>query len=115
MSGIAGFGGGDGALGQGGSGGGFGGALFVRSGKVMLSQVQFEGNRAISGSGHSPGLGKGGAIFVMPRQLQPDAAAKVIVLGEPLTLIDNWATDAADLPTDSNDIYGALRFEHRAF
>ncbi|MGD1906134.1 MAG: hypothetical protein ACFB0C_09090 [Leptolyngbyaceae cyanobacterium] len=51
----------------------------------------------------------------MPRQLQPDAAAKVIVLGEPLTLIDNWATDAADLPTDSNDIYGALRFEHRAF
>ncbi|MEM9976706.1 MAG: hypothetical protein AAF808_03665, partial [Cyanobacteria bacterium P01_D01_bin.2] len=64
--GQGGFGGGTGGVGYGGSGGGLGGAIFIRSGSLLLNQVSFERNAAIAGPGPAPGQGKGGAIFISP-------------------------------------------------
>ncbi|MEO1126569.1 MAG: hypothetical protein AAFX95_21220 [Cyanobacteria bacterium J06639_16] len=105
--GSGGFGGGDGGMGFGGSGGGFGGAILIRSGHLVLNQVQFIRNAAIAGSGPSPGQGKGGAIFITPSPIA-DKPPSVLALGNPIAFIDNVASDAAGLPTDNDDIYGVL-------
>lgn len=111
-TGLGGFGGGDGGVGYSGSGGGLGGAVFIRSGSLILHQVRFIGNAAIAGSGVSPGQGKGGALFItsnrMGDQSSPEASSRVLVLGDPPEFIDNIASDAAGVPTDNNDIYGVL-------
>ncbi|NJM97504.1 MAG: hypothetical protein HC800_10340 [Phormidesmis sp. RL_2_1] len=75
MAGQAAFGGGDGTLGYGGGGGGFGGAIFIRSGHLILNHTRFENNVALAANPlptntASPALataqGKGGAIFIAP-------------------------------------------------
>ncbi|MGB5971856.1 MAG: hypothetical protein WBG38_00985, partial [Nodosilinea sp.] len=106
--GKGGFGGGNGQLGAGGGGGGFGGAVFVRSGSLVLNQVRFERNRAIAGAGLSPGQGKGGAIFVTPTALQTGQnlkIASVLALGDLPIFIDNTASEGLNLSSDNNNIY----------
>jgi hypothetical protein len=114
--GRGGFGGGAGGLGYGGSGAGLGGAVFIRSGHLILNQVQFIRNAAIAGSGPSPGQGKGGALFRMPSQATGQVAgqtaiASVLALGEPPVFIDNIASDAAGLSTDNQDVYGIMAYQ----
>ena len=114
--GHGGFAGGDGGLGYGGGGGGLGGAVFIRSGSLLLNQVQFIHNMAIAGDSPAPGEGKGGAIFIAPDLPTKLATAppelgrrpNVLVLGRPLEFIDNVASDGAGLPTDNDDVYGAI-------
>ena len=78
----------------------------------MLYQTSFERNIAISGTGPSPGKGKGGAIFIAPSlesttETAPNlTGANVLVLGNPPTFIDNVASDSVGLPTDNNDVFG---------
>lgn len=114
LPGKGGFGGGDGDIGYGGSGGGFGGAIFIRSGSLLLYQVSFERNLAISGTDPSPGQGKGGALFITPSiSTEPETAVNlteptVLVLGMSPKFIDNVASNAVGLPTDNNDIFGVF-------
>ncbi|MEM9162706.1 MAG: hypothetical protein AAGC54_06500, partial [Cyanobacteria bacterium P01_F01_bin.4] len=91
-----------------GSGAGLGGAIFIRSGSLILNQVRFEHNVAIAGTGSSPGQGKGGALFITPKIPLTQTVAKVIVLGELPEFLDNTASDAAGIPTDNHDVYGAI-------
>lgn len=105
--GNGGFGGGNGSMSDGGSGAGFGGAVFIRSGHLILSQVQFIRNVAIAGAGSSPGLGKGGAIFVTPSQIAKEVSS-IRVIGKLPEFIENFASDSAELPTDNDDVYGAI-------
>ncbi len=66
--GVAGFGGGNGSNLGGGGGAGFGGAIFVRSGSLTVTNSTLVGNTATGGTGGSAdagnGQGMGGAIFV---------------------------------------------------
>ncbi|MBW4466279.1 MAG: hypothetical protein KME07_12700 [Pegethrix bostrychoides GSE-TBD4-15B] len=96
QAGKAGFGGGDGSLLQGGGGAGLGGAIFVKSGRLLLSETRFERNRAVGGQGGLPGLGKAGAIFVMPE-------GRLRMLNPP-KFIENQASDAGTTPDDNADI-----------
>ena len=122
--GQGGFGGGTGDVGYGGSGGGLGGAIFIRSGSLLLNQVSFERNAAIAGPGPAPGQGKGGAIFISPgpatpespetQQLTPKKPPKVWLLGKPPTFLNNTATDAAELPIDNNNIFGLVFHRERS-
>ncbi len=101
--------GGNGFLGVGGGGAGLGGAVFVRSGSLILNHVHFEGNLALAGLGHRSGRGKGGALFVMSDR--PTSAVfppRVLVLGAPPTYVDNAASNALDLEGDNPDVYGAV-------
>jgi hypothetical protein len=82
---------------EGGGGAGLGGAIFVKSGRLLLSQVTFERNRATGGRGNLPGLGKGGAIFMMPE-------GRIRALN-PSEFIENQATDAGITANDNADIY----------
>ncbi|MEM9217530.1 MAG: hypothetical protein AAGD25_24715 [Cyanobacteria bacterium P01_F01_bin.150] len=101
-------------VGYGGGGGGFGGAIFIRSGRLTLYQTSFERNTALSGTGVSPGQGKGGATFITPDRPPETTTATavnfieptVLALGKPPKFIDNVASDAAGLLTDNNDVYG---------
>jgi hypothetical protein len=77
--GEGGFGGGDadpgsrasnssaGEIGAGGGGAGMGGAVFIRSGTLTLSSVQFKDSSTAGGTGAANGQGLGGAIFVLDR------------------------------------------------
>ena len=71
--GIGGYGGGRGALGSSGGGGGgagFGGAIFVKSGTLVLKEVEFTDNSATGGQGAvNDGEGRGGAVFVCTNDL----------------------------------------------
>lgn len=90
-----------------GGGAGLGGALFVRSGVVIVENSRFQNNIASGGSGEGDGgsgQGKGGAIFVHPDGM-------LLVSG--IELIGNSASDAATTGAltvgqfnDNNDIYG---------
>ncbi|MBI4469066.1 MAG: hypothetical protein HY650_07085 [Acidobacteria bacterium] len=106
--GIGGFGGGDGGGcvgfgGAGGGGSGFGGAVFVRSGSLVISDTSFIQNEAKGGFGGAPsegntplfgadGQGIGGAIFISPG---------ATVSGEP-AFSENTAT------TSDPDVFGTL-------
>jgi hypothetical protein len=65
--GIAGFGGGYGITGSNGAGAGFGGAIFIRSGSLSLTNTTLTNNSAIGGVGYSGGgvrfLGNGQPTF----------------------------------------------------
>ncbi|MGD1858129.1 MAG: hypothetical protein ACFB2W_28160, partial [Leptolyngbyaceae cyanobacterium] len=121
LPGKGGFGGGDGDIGYSGGGGGFGGAIFIRSGRLMLYQASFERNVAISGAGASSGQGKGGAIFMTPSlspQLMTETPSKlseptVLVVGDPPKFMDNVASDSVGLPADNNDVFGLLERNDR--
>jgi hypothetical protein len=70
--------------GRGGGGAGMGGALFLRSGSLNLSDCTFTNNQAVGGAGDAPevvhgaefGLAKGGAVFIY-------------AMVEPKALLDN--------------------------
>ena len=77
-----------------------GGAIFIRSGHLVLSDTRFEANQAIA----APlGQGKGGALYVA-------AGAEVIALDPPI-FSGNLASQAQDQPADNSDIYGIIQVE----
>ncbi len=94
-----------GNLGGGGGGAGLGGAIFVRFGRLRLSNVAFTSNVATGGPGGgvfffgASGLGKGGAVFVL---------APAEATGESVTFSGNAASDDAGVPGDDNDIFGSI-------
>ncbi len=128
VGGTGGFGGGDGTLGQGGGGGGFGGAVFVRSGHLILHHTRFENNAALAAKPLSnnlafspalllsaPAQGKGGAIFILPNteigtstSASRGAAPSVLALGKPPIFVNNIASSSAELQTDNHNVYGVI-------
>lgn len=110
IPGRGGFAGGDGGIGFGGGGAGLGGAIFVKSGVLMLVDTSFIGNMAIAGQGINPGLGKGGAIFMVTEDLKSQSGAvettQLIFLEKSPKFQGNLATDAGNLPNDNHDIFG---------
>ena len=117
--GAGGWGAGSGNTTKGGGGMGAGGALFVFTGKVALSDVTFDGNDAIGGSGASSGSGYGGGLFVYDLSYGSagiggyNTAPQVTVCG--LIAINNDATSAGFSPivygstlNNSDDAYGKL-------
>lgn len=105
--------------GGGGGGGGLGGAIFARSGSIDLQDVAFVENHALrgspgtnSGNSGTAGMGKGGALFLMP-------AATAILSG--VTFSDNTATDASGngyepgQASDTHDVYGLVADVDRLF
>ncbi len=111
--GVGGFGGGAGSLSESGGGSGFGGALLIRSGKLILKDVTFEQNAAIAGNGATAGQGKGGAVFIVPEALKTQAgtstAPHVTVTGT-LKFSENCAPDAGETIDDNADIFGLIPF-----
>ncbi len=74
----------------GGGGAGLGGAIFVRTGQLILNNSSFLANFATKGIGdrdYSHGQGKGGALFVMP-------AATAVYTGPAPVFSGNSATDS---------------------
>ncbi|MEZ4863087.1 MAG: choice-of-anchor D domain-containing protein [Caldilineaceae bacterium] len=110
-----GFGSGSGSSTGGGGGGGgtgLGGAIFIRTGALTLSNSTFTSNRATGGSGGgvvgggfgggsgSSGGAIGGAIFICT--VTQDASCSATVSGSGNTFSGNSAT------TSDNDTYGAI-------
>ncbi|MGP1387013.1 MAG: DUF4347 domain-containing protein [Thainema sp.] len=87
IPGKGGFGGGNGEIGYGGGGVGFGGAIFLKSSRLILNHTVFDHNTAIAGQGAHPGASDGSSIFVWSGQeqkedaMQDAAAVQVISLG----------------------------------
>lgn len=110
--GKAGFGGGNGSMEFGGGGAGLGGAIFVKSGILTLENTTFIGNMASGGNGINPGLGKGGAIFVVNKELKQQAGIieipQVISVGSFPNFQGNIATNTNNLPSDNNNIFGKI-------
>ncbi len=109
--GAGGFGGGAGNLGYGGGGGGLGGAIFIRSGELMLQDVAFEQNAAIAGQGANSGQGKGGAIFIVPATLKTQAGiatAPVVRTTGKLSFSHNCASHASDTANDNVNVFGII-------
>lgn len=106
--GQGGFGGGNGGTGFGGGGAGLGGGIFVKSGTLILENTNFSRNFALAGLGKNPGLGKGGAIFVLEEELGVTDKAQVISLQSLPNFEANMASDADNLPTDNSDIFGSI-------
>ncbi|WP_445173972.1 calcium-binding protein [Microcoleus sp.] len=108
-----GFGGGSGGAVGGGGGGGLGGGMFARSGSLTLNNTSFTNNTATGGTGDSPGLGLGGAIFIMQsttntngnNQGMPTVITTVTAVNNP-TFSGNSATDDAGAPTNNDNNYG---------
>ena len=98
----------------GGSGAGMGGAIFVRSGSLILNNSIFIDNRATGGTVPNPGLGLGGAIFIMQSTTNPNGnnqgmpTTLATVIGSNITYSGNSAADDAGTPTNNDDIYGAI-------
>lgn len=113
--GQGGFGGSAGGLGFSGSGGGFGGAIFIRAGRLILRDTAFEHNAAIGGAGIMTGQGKGGAIFVVTEDLKEQIgrliSPKVISLKQLPQFVENVASDAGQTSIDNADIYGIVDVE----
>jgi hypothetical protein len=93
--------------GGGGGGAGLGGAIFVLSGSLVVTECDISGNSSTGGAfGYAihpgtEGQGKGGAIFVM-------IGAEAELDGQ--TVLDfsgNAASDAAGIPMDNVNTYGA--------
>ncbi|MEG4273240.1 Ig-like domain-containing protein, partial [Microcoleus sp. M2_D4] len=100
--GLGGSFGGNGYDAGGGGGAGLGGAIFLRNGSLMLTNVTFNNNSATGGSGGfsaQPGQGKSGAIFV-------NAGATVTASG--VTYSSNSATNASTTATDNSNTYGTI-------
>lgn len=106
--GRGGFGGGDGELGYGGGGAGFGGAIFLKSGQLILNRTEFDHNAAIAGQGAHPGQGKGGAIFSLPGADERSPAVAILSLGGSPTFGENLATDADNTALDNADVVGLV-------
>jgi hypothetical protein len=92
----------------GGGGAGLGGAIFLRAGSLLLTNVTFMKNAATGGNptpggdptiDGTPGQGKGGALFIYT-----GASAQ----GENVTFSGDSAQNAGSSTTDNADIYGSL-------
>ena len=109
------FGGSNGGVGYSGSGAGLGGAIFIRSGQLILAKTTFTNNQAIAGNGIESGLGKGGAIFLVTPALTPQANGDRSPLVTSLKLFpefsNNFATDAGESLIDNVDVYGEIAIE----
>ena len=106
--GRGGWGAGDGGINFGGSGGGFGGAVFIRTGHLVVETCSFEHNVAMGGRKTSPGLGKGGAIFAVTKELVPLAGVAEAPIVEFIGSNDmkgNESSDPGSNETDNNDIF----------
>ena len=104
--------GGAGSGNDGGGGAGLGGAIFVRSGKLLLAGASFSSNSAnggASGAGQPDGQGKGGALFI-------NSTAAAVQIAS--TLRSDSASDSgartlcnavlAPTAADTNEVCGAL-------
>ena len=118
MPGKGGFGGGNGGKGFGGAGAGFGGAIFIKSGTLILENTSFVGNIALGGKGIQPGLGKGGAIFIVTEdlasQVEVAEVAQVIAKNSLPSFQGNIAQNAKNLPIDNQDIFGVITIQNSA-
>jgi hypothetical protein len=93
--------------GSGGGGAGLGGALFVRSGNLVINSAVFSNNSSAGSTTpggvfffiDNPGLGKGGAIFINTGVTGSIAS---------ITYSGNSANNAGTTPIDNNNIYGAF-------
>ena len=117
-AGLGGFGAGNGGVGVGGGGAGLGGAVFVKSGILTLDNTTFIHNSAIAGTGIHPGLGKGGALFILPDELIEQAEVKKAPQVMAIKLFPefqgNQAQNAGSEPTDNNDIFGKIETRSRS-
>ena len=115
--GQGGFGGGNTFEGGGGGGAGFGGAIFVRSGHLDVTNTGFDSNAAVRGVGPGgSGQAKGGAIFALNalantngnNQGMPFALPRIT--GCSVTFaVNNIAADAGTSNRDNVDVFGADR------
>ena len=116
-AGLGGFGAGNGGVGVGGGGAGLGGAIFVKSGTLTLDNTTFIHNSAIAGTGIHPGLGKGGALFILPDELIEQAgvtkAPQVMAIKLFPEFQGNQAQNTGSEPTDNNDIFGKIETRSR--
>ncbi|MDY7054094.1 MAG: calcium-binding protein, partial [Limnospira fusiformis LS22] len=121
-----GFGGGDGATlggGYGGGGGaGFGGAIFIRSGRLSISDTSFSDNSTTGGTGANQGQGLGGAIFAMKSTTNTNdnnqgmpSHLPVVQLGNVIFTSNSAANAEGTAPTNvvgedqnNNDIFGTI-------
>ncbi|MBX9255021.1 cadherin-like domain-containing protein [Desmonostoc muscorum CCALA 125] len=105
-------------------GAGFGGGIFIRSGALTLKNTTFTGNTATGGAAVAevpgtvvnPGLGKGGAIFIMQsttntngnNQGMPTVLPTVNYVENSPSYSTNSAANDAGTVTDNDDIYGTI-------
>ena len=91
--------------GGGGGGAGLGGAVFVRLGALLLVDCAFDANTAAGGAGGAGnaggavGLGKGGAIYLMPAAFATQTGT---------TFTSNVANNDAAIPGDDDDVFGTF-------
>lgn len=116
--GLGGFGGGDAIEGGGGGGAGFGGAIFVRSGHLAITNSVFDGNSSTHGSsasGGNFGVAKGAALFAVNLLTNANGnqqgmpVALPVVGGCANTFTNNAADDAGSTNGDNTDVFGADR------
>lgn len=112
-SGSAGFGGGEAFEGGGGGGAGFGGAIFIRSGKLELMGSQFDNNASSIGApSGNVAIAKGGAVFALHilhnangnDQGMPSALPQVTGCGNAFN--GSSATNAASTDLDNAATFG---------
>src|SRR5690606_30280196 len=95
---------------NGGGGAGLGGALFVRSGRVNLVNTRFANNSTTGGLGAGSGergLGKGGAIYVVPGSTMVSADTTPFFSA-------NSAQDGGSDGADNQNQYGSLTVQSGA-
>jgi hypothetical protein len=115
--GQGGFGGGNSFEGGGGGGAGFGGAIFVRSGHLDVTNTGFESSVATRGLGPGGnGQAKGGAIFAVDSLVNTNGNNQGMpfvlprVTGCSVTFaLNNVAADAGTSNRDNADVFGADR------
>lgn len=114
--GLGGFGGGDASTSSGGGGAAFGGALFVRSGVVHVTNSQVQGNFNKRGTGPGGnGLAKGAGIFALASATNTNdnqqgmPAQLPSVTGCGVTFGSNTADDPGTSNVDNVDVYGVDR------
>lgn len=106
--GQGGEGGGNGEVGYGGGGAGLGGAIFLKTGRLILHRTTFDQNAAIAGVGAHPGTGAGAAIFNLPGQDPHSAGVQIFSLGGFPQLQPSADPDATTDVNNAVDIVGGL-------
>ncbi|MFN5515096.1 MAG: pectate lyase-like adhesive domain-containing protein [Cyanobacteriota bacterium] len=97
-----GFGGGGGGGGYGGAGAGMGGAVFIRSGSLSLTNSTFTDNTATGGTGKTAGQGLGGAIFAMKSLTNPNGNNEGMPTVLPQVILDTVTFSGNIAANDTN-------------